>query len=45
VELRDVRQPRTIRAAFRVIWAIDAFFTWRLAFTVHYVGYLHNTAQ
>jgi nitrite reductase (NO-forming) len=34
-----------IRAAFGVIWAIDAFFTWRPAFAVHYVGYLQNAAQ
>jgi succinate dehydrogenase hydrophobic anchor subunit len=39
--------PRTsaIRAALGVIWAIDAFFTWRPAFAVHYVGYLQNAAQ
>jgi nitrite reductase (NO-forming) len=34
-----------VRAAFGVIWAIDAFLTWQPAFSAHYVGYLHNAAR
>lgn len=31
-----------VRAAFGLIWAIDAFLTWRPEFAAHYVGYLQN---
>jgi nitrite reductase (NO-forming) len=34
-----------VRAAFGVIWAVDAFLTWRSAFAAHFVGYLHNAAH
>ncbi len=34
-----------VRAAFGMVWAIDAFLTWRPAFAAHYVGYLQNAAQ
>jgi nitrite reductase (NO-forming) len=34
-----------VRAAFGVIWAIDAYLAWRPDFAAHYVGYLHNAAQ
>ncbi|HET9017758.1 MAG TPA: multicopper oxidase domain-containing protein [Thermomicrobiaceae bacterium] len=33
-----------LRAAFGVIWTIDAFLTWRAEFAGHYVGYLQNAA-
>jgi nitrite reductase (NO-forming) len=34
-----------IRAAFGVIWAVDALLTWRPEFAAHYVGYLENAAR
>lgn len=34
-----------VRAAFGLIWAINAFLTWRPEFAAHYVGYLQNAAQ
>ena len=34
-----------VRAAFGVIWAIDAYLTWRPEFSAHYVGYLQNAAR
>jgi nitrite reductase (NO-forming) len=34
-----------VRAAFGVIWAIDAYLAWQPAFSAHYVGYLHNAAH
>ena len=34
-----------VRAAFGVIWAIDAYLTWQPEFSAHYVGYLHNAAH
>lgn len=34
-----------VRAAFGLVWAIDAFLTWRPEFTAHYVGYLQNAAN
>lgn len=33
-----------IRAAFGLVWAINAYLTWRPEFAEHYVGYLHNAA-
>jgi len=33
-----------LRAAFGVVWTIDAFLTWRSQFAGHYVGYLQNAA-
>ncbi|MEO7112223.1 MAG: multicopper oxidase domain-containing protein, partial [Polyangiaceae bacterium] len=33
------------RAAFGIIWAVDAYLAWRPAFAAHYVGYLHNASQ
>jgi len=33
-----------VRAAFGLIWAINAFLTWRPEFAIHYVGYLQNAA-
>ncbi|HEU5011143.1 MAG TPA: multicopper oxidase domain-containing protein [Roseiflexaceae bacterium] len=34
-----------VRAAFGVIWAIDAALAWQPAFADHYVGYLQNAIQ
>src|SRR5512138_1818807 len=34
-----------VRAAFGILWAIDAFLTWQPAFATHYVGYLQNAAN
>ena len=34
-----------LRAAFGILWAIASFLTWRSAFAVNYVGYIHNAAQ
>jgi nitrite reductase (NO-forming) len=34
-----------VRAAFGIIWAVDAFLTWQPAFPSHYVGYLQNASQ
>jgi nitrite reductase (NO-forming) len=34
-----------IRAAFGVIWAVDAFLAWQPDFSAHYVGYLENAAH
>ncbi len=34
-----------VRAAFGVIWAVDAYLTWQPAFSAHYVGYLYNAAH
>lgn len=34
-----------IRAAFGVIWAVDAFLAWQPGFGAHYVGYLENAAR
>lgn len=33
------------RAAFGVVWAINAFLSWRPAFAANYVGYLKNASQ
>lgn len=33
-----------VRATFGLIWAINAFLTWRPEFAAHYVGYLQNAA-
>ena len=34
-----------VRAAFGVIWAIDAYLVWQPAFALHFVGYLENALQ
>lgn len=34
-----------VRAAFGLIWAVNAYLTWRPEFASHYVGYLQNAAQ
>ena len=34
-----------VRAAFGVIWAVDACLTWRSAFAAHFVGYLQNASH
>jgi len=34
-----------VRAGFGVLWAINAYLTWRPEFAAHYVGYLQNAAQ
>jgi nitrite reductase (NO-forming) len=34
-----------VRAAFGVIWAVDAYLTWRSAFAAHFVGYLQNASH
>jgi len=34
-----------IRAAFGIIWAVNAFLAWQPGFSAHYVGYLQNAAQ
>jgi len=34
-----------LRAAFGVIWAIDAYLAWQPEFAAHYVGYLTNAQQ
>ncbi|HEX5503796.1 MAG TPA: DoxX family protein [Thermomicrobiales bacterium] len=34
-----------LRAAFGVVWTIDAYLTWRPEFAAHYVGYLQNAAH
>ncbi len=33
------------RAAFGIIWAVDAYLAWRPAFAAHFVGYLQNASQ
>ncbi len=33
-----------VRAAFGLVWTINAFLTWRPEFANHYVGYLQNAA-
>jgi nitrite reductase (NO-forming) len=33
------------RAAFGMIWAIDAYLTWRSEFASHYAGYLQNASH
>lgn len=33
------------RAAFGMIWAVDAYLAWRGEFAAHYVGYLQNASQ
>ena len=33
------------RAAFGMIWAIDAYLTWRPEFAAHYAGYLQNASH
>lgn len=51
---RSARQDQTlwiataigaVRSAFGLIWAINAYLTWRPEFAAHYVGYLQNAAQ
>jgi nitrite reductase (NO-forming) len=32
------------RAAFGIVWAVDAYLAWRPEFAAHYVGYLQNAA-
>lgn len=34
-----------VRAAFGLIWAINAYLTWQPGFSAHYVGYLQNAAN
>ncbi len=34
-----------VRAAFGLMWAIDAYLTWRPEFAAHYVGYLQNATH
>ncbi|MGI8915527.1 MAG: multicopper oxidase domain-containing protein [Chloroflexota bacterium] len=34
-----------VRAAFGIVWAIDAFMKWQPGFAAHYVGYLQNASQ
>jgi nitrite reductase (NO-forming) len=34
-----------VRAAFGIVWAINAYLTWWPEFADHYVGYLQNAAQ
>lgn len=34
-----------VRAAFGLIWCINAFLTWRPAFADNYIGYLQNAIQ
>jgi nitrite reductase (NO-forming) len=34
-----------VRAVFGVIWAVDAYLTWRSAFADHFVGYLQNASH
>ena len=33
-----------LRAVFGLVWALNAYLTWRPSFAAHYVGYLHNAA-
>ncbi len=33
------------RAAFGMIWAIDAYLTWRPEFAAHYAGYIQNASH
>jgi nitrite reductase (NO-forming) len=33
------------RAAFGIIWAVDAYLAWRPEFAAHYVGYLQNASS
>jgi nitrite reductase (NO-forming) len=33
------------RAAFGMVWAVDAYLAWRPEFAAHYVGYLQNASQ
>ena len=34
-----------VRAAFGIIWAIDALMKWQPGFAAHYVGYLQNAGH
>ncbi|MGE5223643.1 MAG: multicopper oxidase domain-containing protein [Omnitrophica WOR_2 bacterium] len=34
-----------VRAAFGLIWAINAYLTWQPGFSAHYVGYLQNASN
>ncbi len=34
-----------VRTAFGLMWAIDAYLTWRPEFAAHYVGYLQNATH
>jgi nitrite reductase (NO-forming) len=34
-----------VRAAFGIVWAIDALMKWQPGFAAHYVGYLQNASQ
>lgn len=43
--LWTVAAVSAVRAAFGLVWAIDAFLTWRPEFAAHYVGYLQNATQ
>ena len=40
-----VAMTSAVRAAFGVIWAIDAYLKWQPGFAAHYVGYLQNAAN
>ncbi len=42
---RLVAATSAVRAAFGVIWAIDAYLKWRPEVAAHYVGYLQNAAN
>ena len=42
---RLVAMTSAVRAAFGVIWAIDAYLKWQPGFATHYVGYLQNAAN
>ncbi len=35
----------SVRAAFGIVMAVDAYLKWQPAFAVHYVGYLQNAAK
>lgn len=43
--LWSVALVSAVRAAFGVVWVIDAYLTWRPEFASHYVGYLQNALQ
>ena len=43
--VRMVPLTSAIRAAFGIIWAVNAFLAWRPAFGAHYTGYLQNASQ
>ncbi|MGH7270771.1 MAG: multicopper oxidase domain-containing protein, partial [Polyangiaceae bacterium] len=34
-----------VRAAFGMVWAVDAYLAWRGEFAAHYAGYLKNASQ